>query len=119
MGAFITHPQLLFPSSGLPAVLQHIKPKMIASPQGLHMQLNCEAVTFMRQEMTTLLNGCEGVVVVEEKWRKLSVAAGVLSTLMDASNQTLSLTDCPKWQCSNGSDSNIHDRDPESCTRLH
>ena len=67
MAKFLTHQRLPFPSSELPNVLQHIKPKMIASPQGPRMQLNHEAVAFLRREMTAFLHGCEGVVVVEGK----------------------------------------------------
>ena len=67
IGAFITHPRLPFPSSELPNQLQHITPKMIASPKGPRMQLNPEAVVFLRNEMTAFFNGCEGVAVEEGK----------------------------------------------------
>ena len=59
------------------------------------MQLNPEAVVFLRNEMTVFLNGCEGVVVEEGKWGTILVAAGVLSNLMEQSDRTLSLTDSP------------------------
>ena len=95
ISAFITHRRLQFPLSELPTQLQHITPKMIASPKGPCMQLTPEAVVFLRNEMTSFLNGCEGVVIEEGKWGTLPIAAGVLSLPMGAPDRTLSLTDSP------------------------